>query len=532
MTATHAGIEIGREDLTYVDSGPPPAAMVAASPAMLSEGGEITVEVTLTRAFDAAVAVPVEMSDPGGVVTGTLPSGGLTVPANRTRASVTLQTDDDMVAEGDAVVSFRLSENSAPAAPYTIGDPSSAMVTVRDNESASTRVLLSVSPSKVNEGGGAAQLTVTGTLDRAPRAQATAVTLSVSAGTATATTDYTAGSATLTIPAAQASATATLTLTPVADTVAEPHETVTVEGAAQGLAVRGTEVTILDDDEPEITLSFAIGNEYKTFHQYVEHVGIVPVTLRARTAGGVAPTKDFRVAVRADEGSATVGGEDYVPFSPLFTFRAADFVLEDGRYVHTVSKRELKILNDTIVEKTESFGWSIDVSTLPPWVSFAHGFGSGVVEIRNDDKNKVSITDTQVEVEESKKKLTVTFVEHGLTEFPFDVVLTALEQGKARYGSDFLRLVKVVSFQGGPNEVTVDVVIVDDKVAEDDETFVVRLVRNFLDSSIRLDPDGEPGVTITIIDDDHAPELTAEGLNARVGETKVFGTLAAWGRGR
>ena len=128
-------------------------------------------------------------------------------------------------------------------------------VTVSDDETASTRVALAVSGETVDEAAGATEVTVTATLDSAPRSSATAITVSVGAvgDMATEGTDYaTVNDQTLTILAGQASGTATFMLTPTDDDFDEPDETLTVAGstAVPGLSVTGTTITIVDDDAP------------------------------------------------------------------------------------------------------------------------------------------------------------------------------------------------------------------------------------------------------------------------------------------
>ena len=59
-----------------------------------------------------------------------------------------------------------------------------------DDETASATVTLSVDPASVAEEVSEREITVTGTLDEAPRAQATAVTVSVAGDTATAPADF------------------------------------------------------------------------------------------------------------------------------------------------------------------------------------------------------------------------------------------------------------------------------------------------------------------------------------------------------
>ena len=131
-------------------------------------------------------------------------------------------------------------------------------VTVTDDETASTKVTLSVSPSSVGESAGPTTVTVTGTLDGAPRLAATAVTVSVGASgdTALAGTDYTAvDDFTLTITAGQSSETATFSLTPAPDDLDEEDETLTVGGTVQGLALEAATLTVTDDDARGVAVS-------------------------------------------------------------------------------------------------------------------------------------------------------------------------------------------------------------------------------------------------------------------------------------
>ena len=77
-------------------------------------------------------------------------------------------------------------------------------VTVSDDETVSTGVVLSVNPETVSEDAVATTVTVTGTLDHAPRLADTVVTVTVgdAGDAATEGTDYgTVGSLTLTIAA-------------------------------------------------------------------------------------------------------------------------------------------------------------------------------------------------------------------------------------------------------------------------------------------------------------------------------------------
>ena len=128
-------------------------------------------------------------------------------------------------------------------------------VTVADDETASTGVTLTVSPTSVEEDEDGTTITVTGALDGAPGTSDTAVTVSVSGGTAS-TEDFAAvADFTLTIAAGQTSGTARFTLTPVDDAIDEGDELVNIAGAAQGLSVTGTSIAIKDNDMRGIAVS-------------------------------------------------------------------------------------------------------------------------------------------------------------------------------------------------------------------------------------------------------------------------------------
>ncbi len=140
-------------------------------------------------------------------------------------------------------------------------------VTVDDDETASTAVALSVEPTSVDEDAGATVVTVTGTLDHAPRASATSVTVAVGSASDTATegTDYaTVGALSLTIAAGAPTGEATFTLTPTDDAVYEGAETIAVSGREDDLTVTGTTLGLADDETPpslELTVDKVAGDD-------------------------------------------------------------------------------------------------------------------------------------------------------------------------------------------------------------------------------------------------------------------------------
>ena len=138
--------------------------------------------------------------------------------------------------DADAEVDTATIEHAVSGGDYGSVNAADVVVTVTEDERASSKVTLTVSVPTVAEDAGATQVTVTAELDAVPRASATVVTVSVGATGEPATegTDYTAvNDFSLTIPADQTSATADFTLTPVDDGFVEVDETLSVDGTAQ-----------------------------------------------------------------------------------------------------------------------------------------------------------------------------------------------------------------------------------------------------------------------------------------------------------
>ena len=195
-------------------------------------------------------------------------------------ASVTLGSEDPTVSAPNGVRTT-LSYSAAPAAVCTVDDSTGELtlvgignceitatavgtddynqatatftVTVESSGPRSTAVALAVEPASLDENAGATAVTVTASLNEAPRSSDTVVTVALGAGddTATAGTDYAAvDDMTVTIEAGRTSGTATFTLTPVDDSLLEADEALTVTGVtgAADLAVNGTVITIVDDD--------------------------------------------------------------------------------------------------------------------------------------------------------------------------------------------------------------------------------------------------------------------------------------------
>ena len=250
-TPLPAGVQVGSPSSAVVTIHDNNTVTLTVSPASVEEGnGPTPLEVTGAlrysfRSLPTDVVLSVSAGTATESVDYTADTVTLTIPANEGDATATLMLTptDDQAAESTETVTV---EGAVQGGGFAV---TPATVTIRDDDVASTEVILAVSPSSVSEGDGSMSLEVTGTLNNAARLSSTVVSLSMSAGTAS-TSDYTADTATLTIPANEEDATATLMLTPTDDQVVETDETVTVEGVVQGggLTVTPATVTIHDDD--------------------------------------------------------------------------------------------------------------------------------------------------------------------------------------------------------------------------------------------------------------------------------------------
>ena len=198
---------------TLVGSASPTATEVTVSVGASGDGA--TAETDYQAVSDFTVTVP------AGMISGT--------------GTFTLTPEQDQVAEGDEEITIA----GTSALPVT-----GTELVLKDDDTASTGVTLSVAPESVGEDAGATDVVVTATLDGSASPTATEVTVSVGAvgDGATEVTDYQAVSDfTVTVPAGMTSGTGTFTLTPEQDEVAEGDEGITVAGTS-ALPVTGTEL--------------------------------------------------------------------------------------------------------------------------------------------------------------------------------------------------------------------------------------------------------------------------------------------------
>ena len=230
---------------------------LALSPAAIDESGadsRSVVTATLSRALAAAVAVTVSTDAPADVAA---------LSANRTlrfAAGATASAGTVTIAAVDNDFADAARTVTVSGAAAGAGRPARAVLTIRDDDAASTAVRLSLDPPRVREDAGRTPILLQARLNGAPRRQATVVTVGVDpagAGTAAVGEDYAEFEpAAVTIPAGETSGRGMLYLTPVhGPDTAEPAETIRLAGAADAAELAVAPVltlTLIDLNHPPI----------------------------------------------------------------------------------------------------------------------------------------------------------------------------------------------------------------------------------------------------------------------------------------
>ena len=240
LSASATGLAVGTAILTITDDDPLPTAIeLSASPDRVTENGGART-VTVTAALDRST-LPVSTSVLVTLSAGTATQGAdyqaaspfnLSIPFGQASGTATFEFTplDDSAEEGDETVILTGRASQEGLTPGTV------TLTISDDESVPTGVLLSLSPNSVDEDAGRTSVTVTAALNRGIREAATPVRVTLKGASAAAGEDFQAVSPfTVTIPVGEPSVTGSFTLRPVNDSIAEGTETLEAVGTASGL---------------------------------------------------------------------------------------------------------------------------------------------------------------------------------------------------------------------------------------------------------------------------------------------------------
>lgn len=234
---------ISTHTVTITDDDSPTVSIVANDPSA-AEGGDAG-QFTLSRTGDTTNALAVTLTRSGTATNSTDYASiatAQTIPAGAASLVINVSPVQDTTNEGNETVILTVATGSG----YVIGTPSSATVTIADDDR-STLTLAASDANASETPGNPGQFTVTRT---APTTGTLTVNLTI-AGTATNTTDYATVATTVAFAANEVSK--TITITPVDDGLTEGPEDVTISLATGSYDIGAQSfdnVTITDNDNP------------------------------------------------------------------------------------------------------------------------------------------------------------------------------------------------------------------------------------------------------------------------------------------
>ena len=299
------------------DDPPPPvlprATLMDVAGHRVSEGRTLTVGVMLTApAPEGGLDVALTVTEAAGhdyLSSDNEGSQTVSVPAGSTVAPYYLRTEMDDVYRSDGTVTIAIADGTG----YTAGSPSSALVTVEDDDDPSSAPVVpgtwvAAGPSPVTEGG-EASFTVTLTTPAPSDGREVALTVSEPEGSdVVALADE--GPDTLSFAAGETSK--TYTVATQADGDAEPSGTVTVTldsgtGYTVGSPSSAT-VTVNDDDGPPAfeASSYSFDLE-ENANGATTAVALGTVSATAAATGG---TVSYSIAAGDTHGKFAIGGSD------------------------------------------------------------------------------------------------------------------------------------------------------------------------------------------------------------------------------
>jgi hypothetical protein len=338
--------------------------------------GSATVTVNRTGGSDGVVTITVDTSD--GTATGGASCGGAvdyqsaSNPTNvlmfnngETSKTFNIPICDDATVEGSETFNVTL---STPTGGATLGSPSSATVTITDNDVAPAGTIQFNSTTySVGESGGNATLTVTRTGGSNGAISATYSFADITAtggATCAGAVDYDNDGGTVMFGDGD-TMDKTVTVPICSDSADESDETfsATLSGANVGTP-SSTTVTITDDDTASVSVaSPSIAETDSSNFNFA-------ITVSLNTASTQTVTVDFQTSDGTATSTGTPPVQDYVSTSGQIVFMPGE----------TSKQILVPVFGDTIPEADETF-----TVTLSNPVNAVIGTGTGTATILNDD---------------------------------------------------------------------------------------------------------------------------------------------------
>ena len=384
------------------------------------------------------------------------------------------------------------SDNSTSDVKYD-GLSSSAIATIQDNDTAT----VTIDNVSVSENATTATMVL-----RLTNAVSSSFTVNVSTSDGTARSsqyDYTAISSQTVSFAGNDNETQSVSISLTDDSQVEGSETLTlrmvsVSNSGVDISDTGT-LTITDNDVATVTIADVSASESG---------GTATVTLVSDQSYGPGFTLDVSTA----DGTA-FSPDDYT----AVTSQTVSFAGNAGEQ-QTVS---ITLKSDTSIEGDESFTVSMSNPSNSEVLDISD---NATVTITDDDTATLTIADRTVNEGDN---VTLTLSLSSAPALPWTVVVSTVD-GSAVAGSsgDYTSFSETVSFGFGVTSKTISIASIEDNLAEDNETFVVRLDNSSV-SSVNI----TDNATVTIIDDEARPEVTLTPSASTVSEGAGTLTLTA-----
>ena len=398
----------------------------------------------------------------------TITTKTVTVPAGETTGTITIPVLVDAITESLETVIATLTTSSNPL--ITV-NPATATINILDANTSSVSIS---APATVSEGD--ASVTFTVTLNNAVQ-DSFNLSVSTADGSAISGNDYVAKTQILTFPAGSAAgATQTFTVNISEDNIAELSETftATLSGISGGVVIiaNGTATaTIVDNDESVATISSGVpGNEGGPVN------GTFTVTLSK-------PSSQPTTITYTLSGTALEGSD----FSTITT---KTITIPAGALTGTIT---IPVLNDNIVEGTETVTVTL-TNSGNPLVSLSNTPAS--IDILDNTAATVTVVATSDGAEPNTPGLfTFTLSNVSTT----DTQITYNVTGTATSGTDYKANGNMVTIPAGATTATVSVPVLEDNIAEGNETVILSMVASTNNASVIA---STTPVTVNITDND------------------------------
>lgn len=442
--ATLGGRSLARVNINDIDRGG--VVSLSASTYSVTEGAG-SIGITLKRTGGSAANVSVLFSTGGGTATGGVDYGNASTTVvfglNETTRTVVVPIFQDTDAEGNETFNVTLSNAQGGA---TLGSPSSAVVTIVDDEAA---IKFAQAAFDAREGTAGKIVVVRSGFLGSP----VTVPYNISSLSAFPGVDFT-GPVSGTFTFKPQDKQAFLTIPTVLNSKVDGNRSVSISlgtptGGAQLATPSTATFTIVDDDQAGV-LRLASGT-----YTVREGGSVVVDILRQPAPGnGGALVGNISVSYATSSGNASAGSDfihvsDTVVFGPLETKKSVT----------------IRTMQDTLGEPVESFFFTL---SAPTGGAVLGSPSTATIQIEDDDAAVVQFSgvfkNNQPEVMRTGSLSANVSVQYMAT------------SGTAIEGVDFILPVGTLVFPPGVSSRTIPIVTFNDNIAEGTETFTITLM--------------------------------------------------------